>query len=114
VDIGSEPKEYETMLKSLHRIEEKRVSLAKTYLQAVVTGLSRIILNTRSKVLVGKISKSIVDYAESNEIDLILMTPHGRSGPDRCLYGRTADRLLRFSKVPILVVRHDGIIEHKK
>jgi nucleotide-binding universal stress UspA family protein len=110
VDVESEPKEYENMMKNLDRIEEKRVALAAGYLEAVVNRTKQGDIEYNTEVPVGKISKSMVNYAESNEIDLILMATHGRSGSNLWLQGRTADRLLRFSKIPVLMVRPDGIV----
>lgn len=109
IDIESEPKEYGSMLKNLDRIEEKRTDLASKYLETVVNRIHQGEIEYKTEILLGKISKSIINYAESYEIDLILMSTHGRSGPNRWLHGRTADRLLRSAKIPVLIVRPDGI-----
>ena len=76
VDIESEPKEYKNMLKNLDQIEEKRTVLAAKYLDAIVGRSKQDDIEYKTKILVGKISKSIIKYAESNEIDLILMATH--------------------------------------
>ena len=111
VDAESEPKEYESMMKNLERIEKKRVTLAAKYLEGIVNQFRKNGIKCEKKVLVGKISKSIINYAESNDVDLILMATHGRSGVKRWLYGRTADMLLRISKIPILSVRPGEMVD---
>ena len=111
VDIESEPKEYKNMLKNLDQIEEKRTVLAAKYLDAIVGRSKQDDIEYKTKILVGKISKSIIKYAESNEIDLILIATHGRSGANRWLHGRTADKLIRSSKIPVLIIRPEGIIK---
>ena len=60
------------------------------------------------QVLAGKPAESLIDYAEANKIDLILIATHGRSGVSRWVRGSIADRILRASKVPVLMVRAPG------
>jgi nucleotide-binding universal stress UspA family protein len=50
---------------------------------------------------------SIVGYAASNDIDLIVMGTHGRSGPSRLLMGSVAEAVMRAASCPVLVV-HDA------
>ena len=46
----------------------------------------------------------IIDYAEANEIDLLIMSTHGRTGISRWAFGSVADRVVRYSKVPVLII----------
>jgi nucleotide-binding universal stress UspA family protein len=50
----------------------------------------------------------IVDYAEVNDIDLIAMSTHGRSGVGRWVFGGVASKVLRGTTKPILLVRAPG------
>ena len=84
--------------------------MAARYLEGIVSRFKQGDIEYKTEVLVGKISKRIVNYAESNKTDLILMATHGRSGSNRWLHGRTADRLPRSSKILVLIVRPDGIV----
>lgn len=56
-------------------------------------------------VAVGNPSSEIIDYAEQNGIDLIVIPSHGRSGISRFLLGSVAERVIRFAPCPVLVVR---------
>ena len=47
----------------------------------------------------------ILRYADENDVDLILMATHGRTGPKRWTMGSVADKILRASKVPVWLVR---------
>ncbi len=53
-------------------------------------------------VEVGKPSSGIVDYGEN--FDLIVMTTNGRTGFSRLLMGSVAERVLRTSVTPVVVV----------
>ena len=63
-------------------------------------------LKSCNPVLVcGKPHFEIVRYARENSIDLIVMASHGLSGWEHALFGSTAERVLRESPCPVLVVR---------
>ncbi|MBK9387628.1 MAG: universal stress protein [Planctomycetes bacterium] len=51
------------------------------------------------------IPKMIVEEAEKIGADLLVLTTHGRSGLSHMLMGSTAERVVRTSSVPVLVVR---------
>ncbi|MFQ5886885.1 MAG: universal stress protein [Anaerolineae bacterium] len=51
----------------------------------------------------------ITDYAEVNDVDLIAMSTHGRSGVGRWIFGSVAEKVLRGTNKPILLVRVPGI-----
>ncbi len=48
---------------------------------------------------------SIVDYANSNACDLIVMGSHGRGGIQRALIGSIAEGVLRHASIPVMVIR---------
>jgi nucleotide-binding universal stress UspA family protein len=50
----------------------------------------------------------IVDYAEKNKMELIVMSTHGRSGISRWVMGSTADRVVNHARVPVLTVAPAG------
>jgi nucleotide-binding universal stress UspA family protein len=48
---------------------------------------------------------TIVDYAESEDIDLVVMGSRGQAGPDRMVnLGSTTERVLKNASMPVLVV----------
>jgi nucleotide-binding universal stress UspA family protein len=49
--------------------------------------------------------EGIVEAAAKRKCDLILMSSHGRTGLMRLAVGSVADRVIRLSKVPVLVYR---------
>ena len=62
----------------------------------------------REVVVAGQPYSAIVDCAENEHIDLVVMSSHGRSGLSRMLIGSVTDRLLRAAKCPVLVVPSQG------
>jgi len=49
--------------------------------------------------------RSILDYVEDNDVDLVVMGTHGRRGFDRLLMGSVAEKVVRASPVPVLTVK---------
>jgi len=62
-------------------------------------------VEVREVVLDGYPSKEILDFAENNNIDLIIMGTLGKTGLERFLVGSVAEKVVRSSKVPVMVVR---------
>jgi nucleotide-binding universal stress UspA family protein len=62
-------------------------------------------VDVRTSVVEGDIHRHIVDYADDEGIDLIVMGTHGRRGLDRLILGSVTERVVRSSPVPVLTVR---------
>ena len=62
-------------------------------------------VEVKEVLLEGHPSNEIIDFAENNNIDLIVMGTLGKIGLDRFLMGSVAEKVVRHSKVPVLVVR---------
>lgn len=58
-----------------------------------------------TKVLEGVPHREILDYSEENDIDLIVMGTHGKTGIDRLLLGSVTEKVVRSSETPVLTVR---------
>ena len=69
---------------------------------------SRTVIETA--VITGKPDKNIIQYAKEQGIDLIIMSTHGRSGITRWSFGRTAEKVLRRSPCPTVILRSDHAI----
>lgn len=61
--------------------------------------------NIERSVIMGVPHEEIVNYANKNKIDLIVIATHGRKGIDRILFGSTAAQVVRFAPCPVLTVR---------
>jgi len=52
----------------------------------------------------GHPADEIINYAEKNSIDLIVMGTLGKSGLDRFFLGSVADKVIRNSRIPVIAV----------
>jgi len=62
-------------------------------------------VESESVVIEGHPSHEIIDFAQNNDIDVIVLGTLGKSGLDRFLLGSVAEKVTRNSKVPVMVVR---------
>ena len=93
------------------RINTEHKDAAEKYLDQLVSRISYDGVNVQSEIITGKAAAdSIADYATKNEVDLIIIATHGRSGISRWVWGSVADRILRSSCVPVLMVRAPGCV----
>ena len=65
-------------------------------------------LKARGELASGKAAEQIVDYARTNQVDLIIMGTHGRSGIAKWEMGHVAKGVVDFSTVPVLLVLAKG------
>ena len=66
-------------------------------------------LQARAELAVGHPAEEILRYADENDIDLILMSTHGRSGIRRWVIGSVAAKVVRATKRPIALIRADRV-----
>lgn len=62
-------------------------------------------LEVERNIVEGHPADEIIKYAEKNSISLIVMGTLGKSEIDRFLMGSVAEKVVRTSKIPVLVVR---------
>jgi nucleotide-binding universal stress UspA family protein len=60
------------------------------------------------EVVVGHAAEEILRYTGEKGVDLIVMSTHGRTGMWRWVLGSVADKVLRASPVPVLLVRSEA------
>ena len=87
------------------RLEADSMDIARNYLDQVVKRLTDVGIAAQSEVLYGKVVDKLADYADREKVDLIVIATHGRSGASRWVWGSIANRILRSSSVPVLIVR---------
>jgi nucleotide-binding universal stress UspA family protein len=92
------------------QLKKSRRTIAEDYLKELKSRLNYNGAKVESKVLVGSVSETLADYATKNNVDLILIASHGRSGITRWVMGSVADRVLRSACVPVLMIRAPGCV----
>ena len=103
--VGPVPSSGEIIAEQFNIAEQE----AETYLKNIAQSLEAKGVKVEAVTLQGaQLGEGIVDYANNNDIDLIAIATHGRSGLGRAVFGSVADYVLRHSRIPILVIKPKG------
>jgi nucleotide-binding universal stress UspA family protein len=78
------------------------------YLEKIRSGLSTEGINVKAEAVEGKAAQMIVNYAEKNGVDLIVIASHGYSGMKRLMFGSVALRVLHDAHAPVLLIRPES------
>ncbi len=90
------------------RINNENEQAANRYIEQLLERTDYGHVKIDGKVITGRAADTITEYAKNNPIDLITIATHGRSGISRWVWGSVADRVMRSSCVPILMIRAPG------
>ena len=86
------------------RLIEVQTARGKEYLEGLAVQLQKAGINVTTVIREGAADQHIVEYAQEQEIDLIVMSTHGRSGFKRFFVGSVTDRVIRAGETPVLVL----------
>jgi nucleotide-binding universal stress UspA family protein len=80
--------------------DEARRSLTKAEAMLREQGVE-----VRSQILLGDPAEEIIEFAEKEHVDLIVMCSHGSGGIRRWVFGSVTEKVLRGTTIPVLIVR---------
>jgi len=87
---------------SLREILEAEAKKAVAFVEEAGKGSG---VNVEPVILEGHPANRIMEFAEQEDMDLIVMGTLGRTGFDRFLLGSVAENVVRHSKTPVMVVK---------
>jgi nucleotide-binding universal stress UspA family protein len=82
---------------------------AESYLRAIRERLGTESERVGTFVWRGSPASAIVKAARHYQVDLIVMTTHGRTGREKEMFGSVAEAVLHGAGVPVVVVRPAGV-----
>lgn len=78
---------------------------AQAYLNRVAASLPASGATVVTRTVPGSPADAIVQYAEENGVDLIVMSSHGRTGSRRWVYGSVAEKVLHHAPCATAIIR---------
>jgi len=93
---------------ALYKGEMDNQGEARKYVGKIKKDLAKGGLKSETVVADGDAADEILAYAQNNGVDLIVMTTHGRSGASRWFFGSVAEKVLKHSPIPILLIAPSG------
>lgn len=101
------PTGIEIAHESLLNLEKDLEDNARRQLERIEQRLDNDKINYSCSILTGRADEQIIEYANSENIDLIVIATHGSSGFEHFLFGSTTEKVIRKTKCPILVVHYN-------
>jgi nucleotide-binding universal stress UspA family protein len=83
--------------------QKQAKTAAAAYLSKLASRLKRKKLSVKTAVVIGTPADVILDYANQNRVDLIIMSTHGKSGISRWFFGSVAEKVTRHATIPVLI-----------
>jgi len=103
------PVMHDTLLMPVLNFEEQLLTElrenSEVRFKKLITKYEAERVNVTTSVQFGAVSRMIQDYIVKEEIDLVLMGSHGASGFRELFLGSNAERMVRHSPVPVLVMK---------
>jgi nucleotide-binding universal stress UspA family protein len=90
---------------SLKIFVDRRDRLFTSYLEATAKTLNDEGLKTDTDTGYGDVAEQIIKYANSNNMDLIIMATHGYSRAKRWMFGSITQKVLYGTAIPVLLIK---------
>jgi nucleotide-binding universal stress UspA family protein len=88
-------------------LAEKMQREAESYLNHIGARYANDKVSIKTETVMGSPGDAIIERAAQHDIDLIVMSSHGRSGISRWMYGSVAEKVLRGTRCATLIIRSD-------
>ena len=97
--------EYSIPKEDRKKIEVGSIRLAEGYLSGMITKFKMPKTKIVAKVLTGSAAQELIGFVNSNKVDLVIISTHGRSGIPHWIIGSVAEKIIQSSVAPVLVIR---------
>lgn len=98
------PGQIEGVLEQSQRRDRANLAKARRYLADIRERLVGRGIETTTHVLIGPVTKALLQVNKTDGIDLVIMSTHGRSGIRRSVLGSKAEEMVRESSTPVLLI----------
>jgi nucleotide-binding universal stress UspA family protein len=88
-------------IKSVQEIAAK----ARIYLDGIASRYAKDSIKIQAVVLEGPAAAAILGYAHDKDVDVIVMSTHGRTGLSKALMGSVAEQVVLTTKRPVMLVK---------
>lgn len=89
---------------NIQSFQEEAVASAKKKMAIAVHQFLKDLPKVETRVEVGSPAEKILELANKEKVDLIIMGAHGRKGLDRAIFGSVADKVVAGAPCPVLTI----------
>jgi len=97
-----------TRIIDINALRNAHLDKSRKYLEKIQSRLISEGIKVKNESLEGTPAQTIVNYAETNAVDLIVIATHGYTGMKKLMFGSVALRVLHDSHVPVLLIRPES------
>ena len=104
--VGIPPSPFPFPVPAMTEVDEQHQREGDQGLAAIAERTKARGVSTSYTLLVGStVASAVLEHAESTHADLLALATHGRGGFRRALVGSVADKIIRGTHAPVLIVR---------
>jgi len=92
-------------IKSIQEISAQ----SKTYLNMLASRVGKEGIKVRIVVMEGAADGAILGFAHDEDVDIIVMSTHGRTGLSKALMGSVAEKVMLTTKRPVMLVKPEKV-----
>jgi nucleotide-binding universal stress UspA family protein len=89
---------------NLQQFQEEVLQAAQKKMSATAKEEFKAFPKVEARVAQGSPAEKIIETAEKEGVDLIIMGTHGRKGLERAIFGSVCDKVVRSSPCPVLTI----------
>lgn len=90
---------------SIDKLEEEMEESARKMMDKFIESHAKGYDRVEALVVPGIPYDEILKRGEEEQVDLIVLGTHGRTGLDHVLFGSTAEKVVRKSTIPVMTIR---------
>lgn len=94
----------EYAISDFNAFEAQVVAASRTKMDELINAHFGHLDRVQGEVIPGDPVDTILQFITDRKIDLVVMGTHGRKGVGRVLFGSVAQRVVKWARVPVLVV----------
>lgn len=108
-DKANQPdSKLELLVREGHGQDKRMRDAADQYLKSKLGEVESSGVKGSYKLFIRAQFHAMMEFCQTAGVDLVVMTTRGAGGIKRALLGSTADKIIRESKIPVLVIRPPG------
>ncbi len=90
---------------NIQEFQQEALISARKRMIAAVEEFFKKFPKLETRVELGAPAAKILEFAQKEHIDLIIMGVHGRKGLDRAIFGSVADKVVQGAPCPVITIR---------
>jgi nucleotide-binding universal stress UspA family protein len=99
-----EAQAFGAVVEEIQALRQESEKKSQLYLKGVAAALKEDGINARVVVTGSRPAETIISVMEAENVDLLMMSTHGRGGLDRLLVGSVAERLVQNTSRPVFLL----------